>query len=225
MTFLDILLNFLIGLITSVIGILIVLWIERNRRPSLVLSVGKPSLLDKDDPLGRPQVTWLHIRVHNQNMPNWLSPVYSRDPALMCRAWITFHHLDDGLRVFDREMNARWSETLEPIIETKDTPKGKLGSFVNVQTTVDIPPGEYTTIDVVNRFRGEDNCYGWNNESYIYNWKHFAWKLDKGRYIIRARIKTGGREFTNSFLLVNDVEYEDFRLESLPIEMKKKLRL
>ena len=214
--------NFLINLLAGIVGILIVLTIERQRRPQLRMWVGEPGKLSANDPLGRPEVTWPHRQVHNIGMPRWISWVYDRDPALSCRAWITFHHLD-GHRVFDREMDVRWSETPEPVVKIQETERGPVARLVNVQHTVDIPPGEYVNIDVVCRFKGEDHCYGWNNESYLYNWRHPRWKLEKGRYIVKVRIKTGGREFSDAFLLVNDVPYEDFRIEPLRDDLKAKV--
>lgn len=214
--------NFTINLIAGVVGILIVLVIERQRRPCIRMQVGEPGKLLPDDPLGRPEITWLRVQVHNIEMPRWLSWVYDRDPALNCRAWITFYRFD-GHRVFDEEMEARWTETPEPIVEIKETEKGPVGRLVNVQHTVDIPPGEYVNVDIACRLKGKDQCYGWNNESYLYNWCHPRWKLGKERYIAKVRVKTGGREFIDAFLIVNDVPYEDFRIEALHDELRARV--
>lgn len=215
--------NFLINLIAGIVGILIVLWIERQKRPELSMRVGVPGRIGDNDPLGRQAATWVKIQIHNSNMPRWLRWVYDREPALACRAWITFHHLD-GRRVFDREMNARWSETPEPRVEVKQTEKGQVGILLGVQDSVDIPPGEYTNVDIAIRVKSDTDCYGWNNESYLYNWEHPAWKLEKGRYVARVRVKTGGREFVDAFLIVNDIPHEDFRLEPVEDELKKRLK-
>jgi hypothetical protein len=231
----DITLNFLINLLAGVVGIFIVLWIERQRRPIITMDLAQPNQIDSDDPLGRPVAKWLYVRIHNKSMHRWLAWVYNREPALTCKAWVSFYHLD-GYRVYDREMNARWSETPEPnlivteinrnnnigasstaapknmVAAEKVTEKLQFSRLVNIQETVDIPPGESTNIDIAFRLKGEDECYGWCNESYLYNWKHPAWQLEKGRYIAKVRVKTGGKEFLDTFLIENSVPFEDFRL-------------
>src|SRR5574341_169135 len=98
--------NFLINLVAGIAGILIVLWLERQRRPSLSMKIGSVHRLGTEDILARTQSTWLRASIHNRNVPNWLAWVYRGEPALSCRAWITFHHLD-GHRVFDRARKAR----------------------------------------------------------------------------------------------------------------------
>ncbi len=204
--------NLIIEIIAAVIGILIVLWIERQRRPYLDMEVGIPGTIDSADPLKRPVITFLHVRIKNKNVPKWLSWVYDGEPALSCSAWISFYHLD-GHQVFSREMTARWTETPEPNIQQFEIEKGMAARVTNVQNTVDIPPGESSQVDIVSRIKDEDECYGWNNESYLYNWRHPSWRLDKGRYIALVRVKSGGREFTDAFIVVNNVNFEDFRLE------------
>lgn len=219
----EIFLNFAINLLAGVVGILVVLWLERQRRPGLRMQLGEPGEIKDGDPLGRPLSKWPHVQVHNRNVPWWLGWVYHGEPALACRAWITFHHMD-GHRVFDREMNVRWSETPEPAVEVVNTEKGQVAKLVGAQDTIDIPPGEYTNIDVTIKTKGDTDCYGWNNESYLYKWKHPSWRLEKGRYVAKIRVKTGGREFTDAFLIANDVPYEDFRLEAIERELKQRLK-
>lgn len=223
----DLVTSFLISLVATVMGILIILWIERQRRPRLTMAVGESGRIVEGDLLERRSTTWPHIQVRNETPPNWLYWVYDGEPALGCRGWITFHHLD-GRKVYDREMLIRWSETPEPPLtllqkhgQDPDTAVALLG---NGQNFVDIPCGEYTNIDVVCRMKGDSDCYGWCNESYLHNWQHPAWKFEKGSYIAKIRIRTGGREFTDAFLVVNDVQYEDFRLEPASEELKSRLK-
>jgi hypothetical protein len=197
--------------------------IEIQTRPRLTITLGQPGQITEGDPLHRPLSTWLHIQVHNKNVPKWLAWVYHGEPALTCQAWITFYHLD-GHRVFDREMKARWSGSDQPKVEIINTKEGQLARLVGVQDSFDIPPGDQTDVDIVFRAKEEEDCFGWNNESYLHNWRHPSWKLEKGRYIARIRIKTGGQEYTNAFLIANDVAYSDFRLVEIDKEAKKKLR-
>ncbi len=219
----DLLTAFVLNLSATVVGIFVVLLMERQRRPHLAMKVGVPGRLADSDPAKRPATTWLHVQIHNVRMPKWVSWIYDRDPAFSCKATVTFHYLD-GHRVFDREMNARWNETPQPKFEELKTDVGVVSFPVEIRDTIDIPPGDYANVAVATRRKGEFDCFGWNNESYLYGWQHPQWKLEKGRYIVRLKAKTGGREFVDAFLIENDVPYEDFRIEILDKKIKKLLR-
>lgn len=212
--------DLIIEILALVLGIAIVLWIERQRRPHLTMSVGIPGTIDAADPLKRPITTFLHVRIQNRSVPRLISWVYDGEPALSCAAWVSFHHLD-GQQIFREEMTARWTETPEPEFEQFKVGNQTAVRVTKVQNTVDIPPGESSQIDAVSRIDGEDECYGWNNQSYLHNWRHPDWKLDKGRYIARVRAKSGGREFVDAFMIVNDVGFDDFRLEPGTSEYRK----
>jgi len=215
--------DFLINLIAGIVGIAIILWIERQRRPVLFMKVGVPGTLDEKDVLKRHPTTFLKIQVHNRTLPKWLSWVYVGEPALSCVGWITFFDIE-GRPLFQKEMQARWSETQDPPpIQYTQIEGGMVARLVNPQNSVDIPPGEYSNLDLANKIQGEDHCYGWNNESYIHNWRHPDWKLPAGNYLARVRIKTGGREFRDLFLIHNDEGFDAFRHEEATHELRKRL--
>ena len=214
--------DFLINLIAGIVGIFIVLWIERQRRPDLSIAVGAPGTIDEKDPLKRMVTTFLHAKVSNRKIPKWISWAYDGEPALSCEAWVRFFHLD-GQPVFEKEMTARWAESPEPQLITFDVEGGKAAKIIGYQNTIDIPPADSTQVDIVARIKGDENCYGWNNESYLYNWKHPKWVINPGRYIAVVRVKTGGRQFREAFLIVNDVPFGDFRLESAPEDYRDKV--
>jgi len=216
-----IVLSFLISLLATLIGLLAILWIESCRRPVLQLKVGAPGGLLASDPLKRPECIWTHVNVRNRPIPRWLGWVYDSEPALSCAAWISFFTVN-GDRVFKDDMLGRWSETPEPRIVQIKTEAGTVARILDGRDHVDIPPGEYTTLDIAVRIRGEEDCFGWNNESYVYNWRHPLWKLPKGRYVVAVRVKTGGKEVVERFLLANDGRFEDFRLEAPPSPPKRR---
>ena len=217
----ELIISFSINLVTGVVGILIVLWIERQRRPGLSMGIGEKHQIKEGDFLNRPASTWLRVKVYNRNVPRWLAWVYHGEPALGCRAWITFHDFE-GRRVPDREMEARWSDSNEPKVEIITVEKGQVKRLVGAENFFDIPPGESTLLDVVIRDKSNSDCFGWNNESYLYDWRHDRWYLGgEGRYVARIRIKTGGQEYVDAFQIVNDESYNRFRLESLDKETKK----
>jgi hypothetical protein len=204
------------------VGITVVLILERQRRPQLSMTIGEAGRILPNDPLDRPETKWLHVDIGNTRIPKWIGWAYDRLPAPQCRAWITFHHVD-GHRVFPREMVARWVETPQPSPKIIPTDKGQAATLHNQQHVVDIPPGAQSSIDISSKCKGDEACYGWNNESYLHDWKHPEWKFGSDRYIVRVRVRTSGREFTDAFLLVNDAGYDGFRLEPLEPERRAKL--
>lgn len=228
MNCLDMVVNFLISLFASVVGILFVLWLDRQKRPklSMTVEVGKPGGLEEDNPYKRPPSTWLHVHVQNQSLDGLASLFYDREPAFGCRAWITFYRYHDHSCVFEHEMDARWSDTAVPEIPAfykniKVLPKG-------LQEAIDIQPGDPVEnsprLDIAMRIKGDDECYGWNNAGYLYDdYRNPNWRLEKGRYIARVRIKTGGREFRDLFMVCNDGDYNSFKLE--PVGKKEKENL
>lgn len=220
----EIIINFILNLFSGVVGILIVLWIERQRRPSLSMTPGPQHQIREGDFLDRPPSTWLRVQVHNRNVPRWVAWVYHGEPALACRAWISFHSLD-GKQTPDREMEARWSNSPEPKVEVMAVEnKGQVRRLVGAEVSFDIAPGEDTLIDVAIRDKSNDDCFGWNNESYLFEWRHARWHIGgTGRYLARVRIKTGGQEYVDAFLIVNDEGYGKFRLEPVDETTKKLL--
>lgn len=219
-------LDFLINLLAALVGIFIVLALERQRRPRLVTRIGDVVHPFDNDPAGRKPRRWPHIEVHNAKITRWLAWVYDGDPALACRAWISFHSVSDGRRIFADDMPARWSEAHQPSIVELPTADGGRGYAVqNVQYAIDIPSGECVTIAPATRAKDEEICFGWNNESYLHNFEHPHWRLNAGRYYVRVRVTTGGREFSDAFLLVNDGPYDDFRIDALDRDSKRKIRV
>lgn len=218
----ELIINSLISFFASFIGVLLVLWIERQRRPKLSMSIGGPNYLKENDVLGRPECKWLRVFIKNRDVPRFILWFYQGEPALSCQAKITFFHLDKQ-KVFDREMEGRWAGSQEPKSESIDTINGLAYRLVVFQHTYDIPSGEGADLDIAIRLNGEEECYGWTDESYINNWKHPQWKLDRGRYIAKISIKTGGREFSDAFYIVNDIPYNDFRLAPVEHKIKKEI--
>lgn len=218
--------DFLINLLAGVVGILIVLALERQRRPKLQIKIGEiVSPFLENDPLGRKQCRWPLVEIHNLKITRWLAWVYDGDPALACRAWISFHNPIDGGRIFREAMPARWNEADQPRVVPFSGLDGKTFTVLQgVQYAIDIPTGECMQIAPVYRAKDSVSCYGWNNESYLYNFEHPSWKLDKGRYIARIRVVTGGREFVDAFKIVNDAPFEDFRIEEVDQKTKNSLK-
>lgn len=138
------------------------------------------------------------------------------------------HHLDDGQNVYDRFMVVRWANSPEPITGFVLAAQGAT-QVVNtavvqpvykfsLDSRIDVYAGEEELLDVAVRFHGVKECYGWNNESYLHDWRTPEWKLEPGRYLVKVEITSSGQRCKDVFRLVNDVEsLSDFRLiEALP---------
>jgi hypothetical protein len=158
-----------------------------------------------------PKRTYLRIFVENEHAPSWLAFIHDRHPAFMCRALLTFKY-ENGDKVYLPEMLGRWAGTPEPLVPIVINGKLELAvSMIYARDYIDIPSGSKTTLDVALKLDGDEQCYGWNNESYTKrDFRNKDWELDRGVYIVEVRVNTNGREFNQSFKLFNDKE---FRLE------------
>jgi hypothetical protein len=149
-----------------------------------------------------------------------------RGPASQCRALITFHHLD-GQNVFGRAMPARWSDTDQPVQIVSAAPQGQPIALVNLEkalrvSRVDIYPSEKELLDVAVRIDNDQDCYGWNNQAYLHQWRNPEWRIPPGRYLAKVAITSSGQTWTDVFRLINDVPRTDFRLEPVTAEDRTK---
>ena len=201
----------------AIIAILIPIFIEFLRRPRLQLTIG-PVKDQKYDSRPAERKRALRLKVENLPLPEWAGWM-SRNPALQCGGYITFHHLD-GQKVFRRSMIIRWTESPEPIpiIFHIDGKKGYIvdPARITLEQRKDVFPGKSEIIDVACRYDKDEECYGWNNESYFSDpaWRNPSLKLEKGRYLVSVTIGSSGQTCTALFRLINDVGIEDFRLEN-----------
>lgn len=219
MTFSQILFELGLAAAGTVMGILIALAIERQRLPKLSLSVGSIHELE-EDVLGRPETKWLRVEVKNEQMPRLLRLFYDRETASTCRGRVAFYH-STGEPAFAESMMGRWSSNPQPQNRTFTSigEDGELTAFVGREVLppeipINIGPDRAEFLDIAVKFRGEEPCYGWNNESYYRDWKNEDWKLASRRYLVKVIVKTSTQDFTADFRLVNE-NYDDFRLVPL----------
>lgn len=224
---------FLSALVGAVLGGVIAFGItfvvEMYRRPKLILSRVPPldTIFASTGPAGDQNQRAgksLHIVVYNKPFLGF------RTAALQCKAEITFYQVD-GRNRFGKSMTGRWSASPQPgPIKGQILPDGKEFLIVDpsrltLESRMDIFPGERAELDLVVRFQGEVNCYGWNNETYFRSadGKNPDWELEHDRYLVEIRIVASGQTFNGVFQLVNNVPYSSFRLEDAT-EDKRRLR-
>jgi hypothetical protein len=210
----------LISVVGSLIAVAIVLGLERQQRPDLCFEIERDARIDDK------KRKYLRLRVRNRPLPAILGSAYERQPALMCRAWITFLN-EQGLPIFpagDR-MPGRWSDTPEPHnifpAASGSGPPKHLPAYNATVHNVDIAPGDRALLDVVMREQNKDTCVGWSNAQVLASLEEplplppgtRTFPIEKGRYFVHVQVQTGGRSFAHIFRLVNDVSQADFRLE------------
>lgn len=219
------------GIATSIvigglITVLTAIGVEYLRRPRLNLAIENHPL---DKPLGDIMRRNLRVTLRNESLPSgarWMQ----RAAATQCRGEITFHHLNDGQDVFGRAMAVRWVKSPEPIANQIVTADGAIQFYIRdfaraaSESRIDVYPGEEELLDVAVRFDGEDECYGWSNDSYFYNWRNPKWKLGPARYLVKVVITSSGQKCSGLFRLVNDVNSRtDFRLLPASPDDRKKV--
>ena len=170
-----------------------------------------------------------HLRLILRNRPlpavlHWME----RNAALQCRGEITFHHLD-GQDVFGRRMTIRWANSPQPVPPQITDLKGEIQFLIqdfgrSAMDTMDVYPGEEEVFDVAARFDDEPECFGWNNDSYLFEWRNPHWRLAPGRYLVEVVITSSGQKCIGEFRLINDVARTDFRLEKVTPDDRVNLR-
>ena len=201
------------------------LW-KRLAKPRLIILLNEP---DDRNYQGRPaaEARYLHVRVSNE-LPPRLLYFHHRKPAVGCKALITFHIAADGRKFIDDEMTGRWARSREPI-SAVCTNQGTLSYIPDpsvVRDDLDIYAGQQEALDVAARFDQEDECYGWNNESYWSQtlWRSQHWKLPKGEYLVVVTIRTSdGLAYRDIFKLLNAGTRQDFRLEHASKEEQRRI--
>jgi hypothetical protein len=199
------------AVIGAIFSIIITIFVEVQRKPKLILSIGEPTQLPLFD-----SSTFLRLKVQNCELPKPLK-FLQRNTAEQCHGIVVFRHLD-GQKVFVNQMEMRWTGTPEIVpsklyIGVKSYPIFDLSKY-STSSRIDICTGDSgEEIDVVGRFGDDIECYGVNNESYLHNWKTPKWKLDKGIYLVDVTIISVGEKIKGLYRLINDGNKADFRLE------------
>ena len=168
---------------------------EEVRKPNIKIFIGDEAYL----PVGtQPTHKFLHVKVINSKR-NLLSSIFLGNPtANNARAWVSFHDYVTAAEIF--KMNGRWTSKKEPV--NYATNNVDLGEALITPREI-IPPGEETSISIVVKEKGNQEIHGFNNESYLHNWKNPDYELDEKRYRVKIKISSEGKEWIEEFLLLN----------------------
>ncbi len=218
------------GILGGIITIIIAIFVENTRRPRLELKIIEPRDETYPHRQDRParRAKYLLVGTENKSLrprEKWMS----RNAAFQCHGTISFHHLD-GQNIFGRAMDIRWSSAPEPVPNQIIDSNGHHLTFFDHyrfqhSQRVDIYPGDMDDFAIVARFDEEEECWGFNNESYFCKntWRNDKWKLEKARYLIKASVYSSGKKVSEVFRLINDVSIEAYRLLPATDEDKERI--
>src|ERR1019366_9560561 len=91
---------------------------------------------------------------------------------------------------------------------------------LSIVSKMDIPAGEQEDIDIVVRCDDDLDCYGFNNESYRFNWRNPRWRIPQGRYRIEVVVRSAGKKIRQRFLLYNEPIRDASRLQPDPYSIQ-----
>ena len=214
-------LNISIDTILSCIGVLVGLaaivyacYLDSQGKPDLQMHVQDDTKgFEEGNPAQREPCKWLRIWVENKA---------HKGRALACQGTIAFFHYNDHTCVFPKEMEARWSDG--PIPDVHDFHKQMKQLPKEFQNTFNIEPTRQARLDLVIRMKSDDQCYGWNNDGYLYDdYRNPNWRLEPGQYIARVTVGVGSLRFYELFIIHNDVGYELFHHTQVNRNEKKTL--
>lgn len=208
--------NFYIQLLISFIGsipaLFLALWAERQRMPKIRIVASEKANADNTyaPPNARAGERWKFFRVSVENDPfSWPFSWIPRQTAENCRAKIEFSKIGPDHVGFS--MDGRWASTPELPHISNDV----ILKLFNPDP-VTIPVGEMEYLDVITKYEGDKEAYGWNNAAYFNNWRTPSHKLERGKYTVKVSISTqNGVTFSQKFSLQVADKIEDTHLESL----------
>lgn len=190
--------NIILSVATTFSGVLLALWIDRMRMPAIEILVTEKAHSDNTYPAGSFNAgqRWKFFRVSiaNRRMPfllKWLV----RQTAENCRAILNITGIDNPTSI---SFKGRWASTPElPFL--KDNAILRLFD----PDPVTILSGGQEFLDVVTKYENDREAYGWNNESYVYNWRNPGHKLERGKYKVKITVNTqNGISATKIFFLI-----------------------
>jgi hypothetical protein len=198
----------------GIVTLLITICVERLRRPQLALSIEGPLDFAPRGPI--PRWRSLRVRVSNEPLAPWANWWMLRSAAQQCRGEIAFLR-PDGTDLFVKPMIGRWASSPEPLVAHLPTDDGTAAVLTNpaaLKSTVDVYPSEAEVLDVAVKFGEEEDCYGWNDETYFFaDWRNPNWRLGHGIYLVEVTVRSSGKKCRDYSRLCNDGGSRVFRLD------------
>ncbi|QQG43980.1 MAG: hypothetical protein HYW86_03905 [Candidatus Roizmanbacteria bacterium] len=196
--------EFLLLLFGAIIGWLLQRLTDILTAPNFKIDIGTSPIFQP--PTAKDHYKFMNVSVINVKR-GILSFFISSNTATNARVWLSF--LDPETKAELLKINGRWTTTKEPV----DYHGGvNIGDALLVSRET-IPPDESTEISIAIKKQGMDECYAFNNESYLYSWEKPDFQLDQKRYLLKVKIAAEGKEWVRNFILLNlGKSLKNFRL-------------
>jgi hypothetical protein len=204
----------------AIVSIITTIAVESARRPDLEIRTADQANDPPSSNSGLKKIAILHLALVNKPLKgpfSWLM----RGVAAQCHGSINFRHLD-GRPASSTSMEVRWSSTPAPTAMTllqRGLPSPIFDpARMLLDARVDVPAGEPEVFPVVARFDDDEDCYGFNNESFRSSprWRIPDRKLPKGQYLVDVTLLSSGQKVSKTFTLLNEGSLSEFRLEPSP---------
>jgi len=180
----------------------------------LIIEEGEIGYMQPGDELGRKEAAFPYLKITNKPIfPLW-GFFFDREPAYACKAGITFFDMDNNL-LFKEEMQGRWTSNPEPKLYEIKFKNKSFRRIIPIKDTFDIHPNESVILNTIVKIKDDKNCFGWSDDSYLHGWDNPNWKIDKEKFVIKIRLRTGGREFVKKFGIENNYNFKE--LKFIPI--------
>lgn len=197
----------ILDFIAAAIVALILWFLDKQKRPHLVIDSTSPSELNL--PQGKYKI--LNLIVKNIKETGWRG--LFNQTATQVRATLYYKDFDAKKEIFQPQpVIARWNTTREPL--TPEYNKVDVGLALTNPREV-IAPGEEITLSVAIKKDKATNCYPFNNESYLYlpDYAKPDWELIDDKFIVSATVKTAETgEKCSNFVVINKKGLSQFSI-------------
>lgn len=193
------------ALIAFLLGFVLYLVTESLKKPNLQIQITSPS--DLNLPQGEFRI--LNLKVSNTRKRRIIK--YFDQTATQLKATLYFCDYDSGVQILD-PIVGRWNTTKEPL-----SPDGKFvdnGLALVPQREV-LPPGEETSLSIAIKKLDNDNCFPFNNESYLYlpDFANPKWKIEDEKFIVYVKLQSAEAEKeSKKFIVINKGGLDRFKI-------------
>ena len=206
--------NLLLNIFILILGFIFALFLEKIKKPVLVIEKGEIGFMGPNDPLKRREAAFPYILVKNKRLPLFWGYFLKREPAYACKAYISFLDLDFNI-LFEKEMFGRWTSNPQPYVQKVIIDNTPYFQLKVIQDSFDIHPDETASLNTIVKIKDDEMCYGWSDESYLNGWENPNWKINKKKFLIKIRLRTGGQEFVKLIGIENRHNFKKVKFFSV----------
>jgi len=192
-------------------GVVVAIWYESLGAPRLLIEIDAP--FENSNPLG----DFRFVRVRVRNQPRKV-PLVTRQTAYAVHGRMSFVNSKGGQ--VGKTIQIRWDGMPEPL--KYEVENGRIitlpdPALFRVSQYINIPPDEQETFAVAVKFQGDEEAYGWSNESYKHKWKHTEVSLPPGVYEVIISLQSGDKVWKKRFRLQNTNGVNGLQLEEVGV--------